>query len=218
MGRRKKMLAVMLMSLLFLRGNAPMSGPFLQSSTDFELSADGTQINNVSPNTLVYFDPSPYQDCSGMLIAPSQQVEAPKNFVRESRLYIYDEECIYIGESIDVSYDEGGTFSFEFQNPEEGKYLFSLGLAYVDEQGVTRFALIHEYVNPGKKEAVTAKLPLPTNQEYMPVALFNNDYYNSRYPGDPHGPLAIAVYVVGGFLAASLVAGTIFLIIKRKRR
>lgn len=218
MRRRKKMLAVMLISLLFLRGNAPMPGPYFFSSDDFELSPDGTQIKNNSAEPLLYFDPSPYQDCSGMLIAPSQQVEAPKNFVRGSRLYIYDEECIYIGESIDVSYDEDGTFRFEFQNPEEGKYLFSLGLAYVDEQGVTRFALIHEYVDPGKKEAVTAKLPLPANQEYMPVALFNNDYYNSRYPGDPHGPLAIAVYVVGGFLAASLVAGTVVLIIKRKRR
>lgn len=218
MERRRNILAVMLMSLLFLRGNAPMSGPFLQSSTDFELSADGTQINNVSPNTLVYFDPSPYQDCSGMLIAPSQQVEAPKNFDRESTLYFYDKECVYIGESIDVSYDEDGTFRFEFQNPEEGKYLFSLGLAYVDEQGVTRFALIREYVDPGKKEAVAAKLPLPANREYMPVALFNNDYYNSRYPGDPYSPLAIAVYAVGGLLAASLVAGTIVLIIKRKRR
>lgn len=218
MGRRKKMLAVMLMSLLFLRGNAPMPGPYFSSSDDFEVSADGTQIKNKSDEPLLYFDPSPYQDCFGMLIAPSQQVETPKNFDRESSLYVSDEEYFYIGESIDVSYDEDGTFRFDFQNPEEGKYLFSLGLAYVDGQGVTRFALIRESVNPGKKEAVAAKLPLPANQEYMPVALFNNGYYNSRYPGDPHGPLAIAVYVVGGFLAASLVAGTIFLIIKRKRR
>ena len=218
MGRRKKMLAVMLMSLLFLRGNAPMPGPYFYSSGDFEMSLDGTQIKNKSAGPLLYFDPSPYQDCSGMLIAPSQQVEAPKNFDRESPLYVYDEEYFYIGEIIDVSYDEDGTFRFEFQNPEEGKYLFSLGLAYVDEQGATRFALIRESVSPGKKEAVVAKLPLPTNREYMPVALFENDYYNSRYPGDPYSPLAIAVYAVGGLLAASLVAGTVVLIIRRKRR
>lgn len=218
MGRRKKILAVMVTSLLFLRGNAPMPGPYFYSSGDFEMSLDGTQIKNKSAEPLLYFDPSPYQDCSGMIIAPSQQVETPKNFDRESPLYVYDEEYFYIGESIDVSHDEDGTFRFDFQNPEEGKYLFSLGLAYVDEQGATRFALIHESVNPGKKEAVTAKLPLPTNQEYMPVALFNNDYYNSRYPGDPYSPLAIAVYAVGGLLAASLVAGTVVLIIRRKRR
>lgn len=218
MGRRKKILAVMVTSLLFLRGNAPMPGPYFYSSGDFEMSLDGTQIKNKSAEPLLYFDPSPYQDCSGVIIAPSQQVETPKNFDRESPLYVYDEEYFYIGESIDVSHDEDGTFRFDFQNPEEGKYLFSLGLAYVDEQGATRFALIHESVNPGKKEAVTAKLPLPTNQEYMPVALFNNDYYNSRYPGDPYSPLAIAVYAVGGLLAASLVAGTVVLIIRRKRR
>lgn len=218
MGRRRNILAVMLISLLFLRGNAPMSGPFLQSSTDFELSADGAQIKNNSAEPLLYFDPSPYQDCSGMIIAPSQQAETPKNFDRESTLYFYDKECVYIGEGIEVDCLDDGSFRFDFQNPEERKYIFSVGLAYVDEQGATRFALIREYVDPGKKEVVTAKLPLPANQEYIPVALFNNDYYNSRYPGDPYSPLAIAVYAVGGLLAASLVAGTVVLIIRRKRR
>lgn len=218
MGRRKKILAVMVISLLFLRGNSPQPGPFLRSSSDYELSDDGTKIKNLSSSPLLYFDPGPYSDCSGMLIAPAQQVEAPNGFDRESTLYLYDEHCVYIGEGIEVDCLDDGSFRFDFQNPEERKYIFSIGLAYVDEQGATRFALIREYVDPGKKEAMTVKLPLPANQEYMPVALFDNDYYNSRYPGDPYSPLAIAVYAVGGLLAASLVAGTVVLIIRRKRR
>ena len=44
MGRRKKMLAVMLMSLLFLRGNSPEPGPYFHSSDDFEVSADGSEL------------------------------------------------------------------------------------------------------------------------------------------------------------------------------
>lgn len=113
------------------------------------------------------------------------------------------------GEDITVSFDLDNTGSYVTKD---------VGFTYPTENG-WRYVTTSKEVGPGEKKSITITASVPKDyiegQDVYSFWTYDNSYYTEHYSGDPLTPLAIACYVIGGFLVLSLVIALVVLLVKK---